>query len=214
MITRLVVSFSLTAAISFANAATIDFSTIPDIDDFNSTLASDYGSTADVDLFFGSFDPNGNGAPGLLRLRKTGFGAMGAGAFANADNDIVVIGLTAKDSSRPITLKSFSLAAFPGPEGVNPPVSINLSFLRVLDGFGTTLVDYAAAGLSTIDNGPAQIFSPNVSCTTCFIFIGQDWNVGVNHIVYEQAPVPVPPALLLLGSALTGISFVGRRRVG
>jgi hypothetical protein len=62
--------------------------------------------------------------------------------------------------------------------------------------------------LSHLVNGVAIYFGVNVSSTTS----SSTANTGIEGAVLSPSPVPLPPAVLLFGSALVGMGLLGRRR--
>lgn len=113
-----------------------------------------------------------------------------------------------------VRLISFDMAGYSHVDRTN-------STLRILDAAGNVVLDYVATqggGVEGDGNGPQHSsFTPNLFVPgTLRIQWGNDWDIGMDNIVFESAPLTVPEptttALLGLGGALAAAGALMRRR--
>jgi hypothetical protein len=84
---------------------------------------------------------------------------------------------------------------------------------RVYDGAFNLLYSNPSFNISGAAGGSVLAFA--LSGSTAIFQMGVDWNAGINMLEYKTAnvsAVPIPGALLLLGSAVAGMAGVGRLR--
>jgi hypothetical protein len=205
----LVLSTVLFAAVE-AHATTISFDALHPSPDYTPVPAA-YGSTPTVGVSYASEDPS----PELTRnpfidfWNSGGYGDLKYAAFASNNVDYGEITLT-PIAGFSVTLNSFDLAGWPTVD--HPGTSIFIE-----DGSGSTLLDLSG----TVRGGcPAPChshYAPGLTINgPISIEWGPDWNVGINNISFDAAPigpggpgVPEPTTLLLLGS---GVAGAGLRR--
>lgn len=113
-----------------------------------------------------------------------------------------------------VRLVSFDMAGYSHVDRTN-------STLRILDAAGNVVLDLVATqggGVEGDGNGPQHsTFTPNLFVPgTLRIQWGNDWDIGMDNIVFESAPLTVPEpttaALLGIGGALAVAGALVRRR--
>ncbi len=190
--------------LDFQNLSLLDYGIIP----------ANYGSNLTANLTaisYRTFTVSNNATlTNYLEFWNTGYGDLSKVAFASSNGYAAEISITAA-SGYAVRLISFDMAGWPNADRVN-------THMRLLDTAGNTLVNYAAQGPVTIQgdaNGPQHTsFAPNiVSAGTIRIQWGNDWNVGIDNVLFQIVPVPEPPAWMLLAVGGTaGVWWLRRRR--
>ncbi|MSU49275.1 MAG: PEP-CTERM sorting domain-containing protein [Opitutus sp.] len=147
-----------------------------------------------------------------LQLWSSGYGDLTKVAFASSSGFAAELSLV-PGAGFGIRLLSFDMAGWLNTDRTN-------SVMRLVDGSGNLLFDFAAGGPVLIQgdgNGPPHsTFSPNIfSAGTIRFQWGNDWNNGLDNLRFEVVPlsaVPEPSTWVLL--VLGGVVLAGRVRRG
>jgi hypothetical protein len=180
--------------------------------DYLSSIAPDYGDrlpgTPNVLASFRS--PGSPTNPNDISLWDNNYGNLSKVGFATQNGYNGEVELK-PDAGYAVILDSFDLAGWPN-------VDRKVETLQVLDGNGNVLWDMSG---DIVLGGTAPFYShytPGVSSTSGLIIRwGQDWDIGIDNIQFNQrqvgqGEVPEPGALaLLMGAAVSMGLFVRRR---
>ncbi|MFT3986793.1 PEP-CTERM sorting domain-containing protein [Aestuariivirga sp.] len=93
--------------------------------------------------------------------------------------------------------------------------SESYSFYSVVGNTWTLLSSGTLAAFTSTDvtNGTLFTVATAVSEAAKIVFqIGSDGYVGIDNVKYDVSPIPLPGAMVLLGSALAGVAGIGYRR--
>jgi len=179
-------------------------------------IPTTYGSNLDPNLDgvrYRSFSPgNPSSATAYLEFWNTGYGDLTKVAFPSSNGLVGEISLIPA-AGYGVRLLSFDMAGWPNTDRTN-------AVMRIVDGNGTVVHDFAAAGPVTIQgdaNGaPHSTFSPNLFLPGTLAFQwGTDWNIGLDNVRFELVPlasVPEPSTWLLLGAGLALLAAAAQRR--
>jgi hypothetical protein len=179
-------------------------------------IPTTYGSNLDPNLGgvrYRSFSPgNPSSATAYLLLWNTGYGDLTKVAFPSSNGLIGEISLIPA-AGYGVRLLSFDMAGWPNADRTN-------SVMRIVDGDGKVVHDFAAPGPATIQgdaNGPPRsTFAPNLFLPGTLAFQwGTDWNIGLDNVRFELVPVasiPEPATWLLLGAGFAVIVAGVRRQ--
>nr|WP_320191900.1 PEP-CTERM sorting domain-containing protein [uncultured Desulfobacter sp.] len=163
------------------------------------------------------FTPNINvsyntvGSNAYLEAWNTGYGDLVKVAYADNNDSIAEITFTA-DLGYQVSINSFDMAGFG--QGDN-----TLDLLEIVDDAGNIVWTASALQIQVEDDAHSS-FYPVVMGTELTIRWGDNWNIGIDNINFDQigeasvvgASVPVPSALLLLASGLLGLAGVRRKK--
>ncbi len=214
----------LAATATMASATVINFAALQPYNSYafipnavgssgNPVIANDYGSTAQVTVGYRTFnnDASKTTFSSRLQLWNTGYSNLPAVVFSEGNGRGAEITLT-PTTGFAVTLQSFQLGSYPASNGVGPNLTVPL--LQV--------IDTATSAVVWSDNGrvvnTTQSLAPNVSSSSGLILQwGYNWNIGLNNLMFDAAPVgttvvPVPPAIALFVGGLGLMGWVSRRR--
>ncbi len=213
-VVRVVAAALALAAAGLARAAVIiDFQDLT-LADYG-IIPTTYGSNLDPNLSgvrYRSFAPdNPTSGTNYLEFWNTGYGDLTKVAFPSSDGLVGEISLIPV-AGYGVRLLSFDMAGWPNTDRTN-------SVMRIVDGNGTVVHDFAAGGAVMIQGdgtgAPRSTFSPNLFLSGTLSFQwGTDWNIGLDNVRFELVPlasVPEPATWLLLGGGLAVIAAVRRR---
>jgi hypothetical protein len=203
----LIASATLAAAVwcaPAAHAVVVDYSNVKPLADYGVLLAG-YGSSATATLEYSTVDSFGNGTVYTPYVSFWNGGYSGDDAiFASTNGRVLQVKLNAAPG---LNLTSLALN-LGGYFNTNKTVAY-----RVYDGAFNLLFQSNAFNISGANGGTALAFALNTS--TVIFQTGFDWNTGINKLEYATAApstVPIPGALILLGTALAGAAGASRRR--
>lgn len=206
LIVGVVASVGIALGASQANAVTFDFTGSDPADSVSKSFTVD-GLTVTVTA--GTFPSNifGNPNPSNINFNTrlvdqdpNGLGADGVPDFDQVDgsfgNDVLVFTF-----SREVFFDEITFGGVDGNDDFAFGSVTGNSFLRVVD-FQDVVNPTAVSGFTTLAERTGTSFGIGA--------IGPNDNFTVASI--SVTPVPLPPALLLLGSALVGLGVMSRRR--
>jgi hypothetical protein len=208
------ISVALMSIASLASAATVDFSGAGVNN--NDLVSQAYGDTADVNLSYRTLGALNNWGPGATQYICTDCNTVRYWNTATFSTDQAIFAAIG-DGKLEVRLDAapglaFSSVAFH--LGTWPGGDTNDSEYRIYSGAGVLLQSLAPVPISGSSAGLLVTFSPPNPDVTSIIFqLGDNWNRGINSLSYETvSAVPLPGALLLMGSGLAGLIGLGRRR--
>ena len=125
-------------------------------------------------------------------------------AYADYDGGTAEI-LFTPDYSYEVTINSFDMAGWN-----HADKTANL--IEIINGEGTTV--WSASSLFVAGDVGHSAFSPAITGSNLTIRWGNDWNIGIDNINFDESstPVPIPTTILLLGSGLAWIAGTRIRR--
>lgn len=223
----LVCSFFIWSGVAGATVLTFDDLGIPDftaisdlygdrvtgLSDAVGSYEMGNGFTPNVTVEYRTLDPNdGATLSNSLNLWTSGYGDLVRVGFGTERLSMGEISLIA-DPGFSVTLNSFDLAG-----GTTHDYDFEHQPLRIVDGSYNILVDYTP--YNVLSGSDHSTITPGITQSGIIrIQFGDNWNIGIDNINFDQLantseeviPNPEPSSLILLGSALAGLS-VWRRR--
>lgn len=179
-------------------------------------IPTSYGATLDPRLStisYRTFQPNSNTTlTNYLEFWNSGYGDLTKVAFPSSNGFAGEISFVPQ-AGYGIRLLSFDMAGW-------PDLDRNNLWMRLIDGSGNVLLDYAAAGAVPIQGdfvgARHSSFTPNLFTPgTLRIQWGTDWDVGIDNIRFEVvaiSAVPEPPVWLLIPLGAAAMAWRARRR--
>lgn len=133
---------------------------------------------------------------GNLDLWNNDYGDLTRVAFPTSNGNVGEITFVPA-SGYGVRLVSFEMAGWSHRDRSN-------SIMRLLDGSGNVLLDFAAAGPVAIQGdttGPQHsTFTPNLThFGTLRLQWGTDWDIGIDNIRFEAVAIPEPSVVVFLG---------------
>lgn len=178
-------------------------------------LAATYGDGLDPnipDIQYRTLHPDGVTLfEEHVELWNADYGNLSKVVFASANGYLAEIAFVPA-AGYGVRLVSFAMAGWPNQDRQN-------TILRILDGAGNIVHDFAANGPVPIlgAGGAHSLFTPNIAVAgTLRLQWGVDWDIGADNLVFEGVPLAAIPepgtvALLLLGLGLLAASRWRRR---
>jgi len=192
-------------------AVVIDFDSLK-LPDYG-VIPSDYGVTSDpslADVRYRTFNAsNGKTLTNYLEFWNSDYGDLSKIAFPSSNGGVGEITLVPA-AGYGVRLLSFDMAGWPSADRSS-------SIMRILDGGGAVVFDYAANGPVTIQgdvNGLRHsTFTPNLFLPGSVTFQwGVDWDIGLDNFRFEVAAIPEPSTWLLLAGGAGVVLWRARRR--
>lgn len=123
-------------------------------------------------------------------------------AFSAYSGGLASITLSA-DPGYLVRLNSFNLGSYPSNER-------NAAVLTITDGQGNVLFDMSNSTVGNSTTNEANLYTPNLVASELTIAWGNDWNIGIDNVNFDQEAVPEPATLSLL--ALGALALRKRRK--
>jgi hypothetical protein len=195
---------SLVCMAATAQATTIHFGTGDGLNTDGMTVLDGTDNNSLVTISTTEKAAFGNSANGtLLDLKywNEGYGLIGSALYAfNSNSNGVVAEITLTAVSSPVQLASFTFGKFNGLPGSTTWAVYDLGYNLLASGTNTPV--------------PGGLVQPINQVASGFHIQWADdaFNLGVNDIVVNSAPVPLPAAAWLLLSGLAGLRRFARRK--
>ncbi len=192
-----------------AEAAIMDFDYVGILSNY-SPIPQTEGDIANLDVTGSTRDGFGNAAEheGHVEWWNTGYASpsLVGVAFASANGRVAQYAFDPAPGYT-VTLTSFDVGTYSGGPSLTGTATVYDSSWNVLWTTGTKTW-----------SGAAETEAPGVShAGTIYLQWGQNWNIGVDNIVYDVAPtttgvVPLPAPFALLAGGLAALGIAARRR--
>ncbi len=142
---------------------------------------------------------NTDGGNAYLEAWNVDYGNLENVAYADLDGGIAEI-LFTPDSSYEVTINSFDMAGWFRLDKI-------ADLIEIVNGVGTTV--WSAPSLFVAGQyGTHSAFYPAITGSNLTIRWGNDWNIGIDNINFDEsrASVPEPASILIFGTGLAGLA--------
>ncbi len=171
------------------------------------------GWTPNVSVGFDTLKLDGNEfTVSGLRTWGLGYGDLSVVAFPGAQTEHAGIFTFTPDAGYRVRINSFLLAGFPAVDYDGQPILVTDASFNVLWDGGSHVEG------SNLDGGgfpdaTHSTFAPGITYEgTVYLIFGNNWNIGIDEIDFDQVAVPEPGTLGLAGVGLALLAAVSRGR--
>lgn len=171
------------------------------------------GWTPNVGVAFDSLNLSDNGFAGAgLRLWGGGFGDLSMVAYTSGgDTGFAGVFKFTPDPGYAVRINHFQLGGYPAADYDDQPIWITDAGFSVLWTGGSHVEGRETIG--QVDIATHSEFTPNfTSAQPIFLIYGNNWNIGIDNIDFDQVAVPEPSTLALVSLALLLPASALRRR--
>jgi hypothetical protein len=179
-------------------------------------VPSSYGSTTNTTVSYKTINPNDNTVlTNHLGFWTTGYSQLNRVAYPLLHGFLGEIAFTA-NAGYQVTLNSFNLGAY-------NQSNRNNTILRILDGVGNELFNPFNGSPYTVLGQGGLLVTPNVTGSILRLQFGNNRNVGIDNINFDENPVaaanatavPVPPQILatMLSVGIGALKLRRQKRV-